>query len=263
MPVGKCHKGSHSRRISFYLAPHFPSPFPVLVPLSPASSTLFRLTHRVGQLSAKYRLLIGLGLGAAAWFLAPPDAGSISRWVAAWDVCALTTLLLIAAAMFTADAASIRKVANDEDPSRMLAFGFVLVAALASLLAVVALLGTMKSLSGAMLARHVILSAAAVFESWLLVHTVFTLHYAHIYYDADDTHHGVDTGGLDFPGNDPEPDYLDFAYFAFTIGMAAQTADVTIPGKRQRRTTLLHAIIAFGFNTAIVALSISALGSLL
>jgi uncharacterized membrane protein len=165
--------------------------------------------------------------------------------------------------MFTADAASIRKVANSEDPSRTLAFGFVLVAALASLLAVVALLGTMKSLSGSILARHIVLSAAAVLESWLLVHTVFTLHYAHIYYDADDARSGADTGGLGFPGEPPEPDYLDFAYFAFTIGMAAQTADVTIPGRRQRRTALLHALISFGFNTAIVALSISALGSLL
>ena len=228
-----------------------------------AKSALFRYVHRVGQLSAKYRLLIGVALGVVAWFLAPPDAGPISRWVAAWDVCALATLLLIAAAMFTADAASIRKVANDEDPSRVLAFGFVLVAALSSLLAVVALLGTMKTLSNGTLARHIALSIAAVLESWLLVHTVFTLHYAHIYYDADDAHHGVDTAGLDFPGSDVEPDYLDFAYFAFTIGMAAQTADVTSPGRRQRRTTLLHALISFIFNTAIVAMSISALGSLL
>lgn len=232
------------------------------VPSPPAPSALFRIVHRVGQLSAKYRLLIGLALGAVAWFLAPPDAGTISRWVAAWDVCALATLLLIAAAMFTANAASIRKVANDEDPSRVLAFAFVLVAALGSLLAVVALLGTMKTLSGGTLARHIILSVAAVLESWLLVHTVFTLHYAHIYYDEDEEA-GGDTGGLGFPGEDPEPDYLDFAYFAFTIGMAAQTADVTIPGKRQRRTTLLHAMISFGFNTAIVALSISALGGLI
>ena len=242
--------------------PAFSIPSLVFVPLPPAPSALFRLIRRVGQLSARYRLLIGVALGAVAWVLAPPDAGLISRWVAAWDVYAASALLLIGAGIFTADADSIRKVANNEDPSRLLSFIFVLVAALASLLAVVALMGTMKTLSGGMLARHIALSIAAVLESWILVHTVFTLHYAHIYYDQDERY-GGDTGGLEFPGHDPEPDYLDFAYFAFTIGMAAQTADVTIPGRRQRRTTLLHAIISFGFNTAIVALSISALSGLI
>jgi uncharacterized membrane protein len=230
--------------------------------MQPAPSAFFRLAHRLGSITAKYRLLIGLALGGVAWTLAPAGVDAISRWVAVWDVYAGSTLLLIAAAMFTADAATIRKVANSEDLSRVLAFVFVLVAAVASLLGVVALLGTMANLPRGALAQHVVLSAMAVLEAWLLVHTVFTLHYAHIYYDTDERH-GGDTGGLEFPGNDPEPDYLDFAYFAFTIGMAAQTADVTIPGRRQRRTALLHAIISFGFNTAIVALSIGAVGGLL
>jgi uncharacterized membrane protein len=207
-------------------------------------------------------MLIGLLLAGLAFALVPAGIDAVSRWVAAWDVFAASMLLLILAAMFTADADSIRKVANTEDPSRVLASAFVIVAAMASLLAVVALLGTIKSLPPTELCLHVVLSIAAVLESWLLVHTVFTLRYAHTYYDTDDEK-GGDTGGLCFPGDEPEPDYLDFAYFAFTIGMAAQTADVTIPGKRQRRTTLLHALISFGFNTAIVALSISALGSLL
>lgn len=230
--------------------------------MPPTPSSFFRLAHRLGSISAKCRLLISLALGALAWGLAPAGVDTTSRWVAVWDVYAGSTLLLIAAAMFTADAATIRKVANSEDLSRVLAFVFVLVAALASLLGVVALLGTLDNLSRGAFTRHVALSVAAVLEAWLLVHTVFTLHYAHIYYDNDERH-GGDTGGLGFPGNDPEPDYLDFAYFAFTIGMAAQTADVTIPGRRQRRTALLHAIISFGFNTAIVALSISAVGGLL
>ncbi|WP_083322554.1 DUF1345 domain-containing protein [Hymenobacter lapidarius] len=197
-----------------------------------------------------------------AWTLAPAGADTTSRWVAMWDVYAGRTLLLVAAAMFTADAATIRKVANSEDLGRVVAFVFVLVAAVASLLGVVALLGTLDNLPRGAFVQHVALSVAAVLEAWLLVHTVFTLHYAHIYYDSDERH-GGDTGGLEFPGNDPEPDNLDFAYFTFTIGMAAQTADVTIPGRRQRRTALLHAIISFGFNTAIVALSISAVGGLL
>jgi uncharacterized membrane protein len=233
-----------------------------LRPVLPTSNSLFRFVHRLGRVSARYRLLAGFALGGLAWALAPANAGPLSRWVAAWDVFAGVTLLLISAAIFTADAATIRKVANDEDPSRALAFGFVLVAAGASLLGVVALLGTRPAGSGGLLSQQVLLSMASVLESWLLVHTVFTLRYAHIFYDTDEKA-GGDTGGLEFPGQDPEPDYLDFAYFAFTIGMAAQTADVTIPGRRQRRTALLHALISFSFNTAIVALSISAIGGLL
>lgn len=230
--------------------------------MSAPPAATFRLVHLIGRISARYRLLIGLGLAALVFGLLPATVGTVSRWVAAWDVYAAITLLLIAAAMFTADTESIRTVANNEDPGRAVAFVFVLVAALISLLAVVALLGTLKTLSAGPLARHIALSVVAVLESWLLVHTVFTLRYAHIYYDNDDKE-GGDTGGLDFPGKNPEPDYLDFAYFAFTVGMTAQTADVGISGRRQRRTALLHAIISFGFNTAIVALSISALGGLL
>lgn len=218
--------------------------------------------HRLGRVSARYRLLAGLTLGALAWVRTPAITHHISQWVAAWDAFAAVTLLLIAAAIFTANPVRIREVANDEDPSRALAFVFVLVAALASLLGVVALLSSTKGLSSGGLSLNVALSMAAVFEAWLLVHTIFTLRYAHIFYDNDKAA-GGDTGGLEFPGQDPEPDYLDFAYFAFTIGMAAQTADVTIPGRRQRRTALLHSLISFSFNTAIVALSISAIGGLI
>ena len=202
-------------------------------------TAFFRLTQSFGGFSARYRLLISLGLAAAGWLLAPASLAGISRWVVAWDVFAASTLVLIGAAMFTADTASIRKVANTEDPSRALALVFVLVAALASLLAVVALLGALPtpSTATAPLPLHIGLSMAAVVEAWLLVHTVFTLRYAHIYYDADDEN-GSDTGGLVFPRQrrPGTPNYLDFAYFAFTIGMAAQTADVTIRQPRQRRT---------------------------
>jgi len=216
----------------------------------------------VGQLRAGYRLLLGLALGTLAWLLAPTGTDTSSRLVAAWDAFAATTLLLTGAAIFTADARHIRRVATSEDPSRALAFAFVLVAALASLLAVVALLGTLKTLSQPLLLGRVLLCILAVVQAWLLVHTVFTLRYAHLYYDNSGPG-GADARGIAFPGGEPEPDYLDFAYFAFTIGMAAQTADVAISGRRPRRTALLHSLISFFFNTAIVALSISALAGLL
>jgi uncharacterized membrane protein len=91
-----------------------------------------------------------------------------------------------------------------------------------------------------------------------LIHTVFTLRYAHLYYDAPDGE-----TALEFPGDEKVPDYLDFAYFAFVLGMTAQTADVNIRGRRIRRTALLHGVIAFAFNTAVLALSIGVLTTLL
>lgn len=219
------------------------------------------LLRRLGHLPSAYRLVAGLAAAAAAWFLLPSWLGTTSRAVAAWDAFGVTTLLLLWAAIFTADADRIRAVAAREDLSRTLSFIFVLVAAGASLLAAIALLSTLHGLSPEALARHIGLSVVAVGTAWLLVHTVFTLRYAHLYYDANDD--GSDVGGLDFPGHDPEPDYLDIAYFSFVVGMTAQTADVSISGRGQRQLALLHGLISFVFNTTLVALVISGVAGVL
>jgi uncharacterized membrane protein len=207
------------------------------------------------------RMLIGLAAGVATWLLCPASLTIVSHAVAAWDAFGVVTLLLLWAAIATADAERIRVVAASEDLSRAVSFIFVLVAASASLLAVVALLRTFHDLKAAALAWHIGLSVVAVGTAWLLVHTVFTLRYAHAYYDADDD--GSDRGGLDFPGDDPEPDYVDIAYFAFVIGMTAQTADVSISGRTLRRLALLHGLISFVFNTTLVALVISGIAGAL
>jgi uncharacterized membrane protein len=218
--------------------------------------------HHLGRLTPVHRLLLGLALGSLAWGLAPASLGTLGRLVAAWDAYAGSTLLLMAAVVATADAAHIRRIATAEDNSRTLASAFILGASLASFMAVLALSRTLHDLPPTETAWRAGLSLGAVVEAWFLVHSVFTLRYAHQYYD-DSGPSGQDARGIDFPGEDFEPDYLDFAYFAFTIGMAAQTADVTISGRLPRRTALLHSLISFSFNTAIVALGISALGGLL
>jgi uncharacterized membrane protein len=210
---------------------------------------------------AALRMLVGLLLGVAAWVLSPMHYHALVRFIIGWDVFGLTTLLLMWLGIYTADADRIRAVAASEDLSRLLSFVFVLVAAAASLLAVVLLLGTSHGLPPAVLARHIALSGVAVVVSWLLVHTVFTLRYAHQYYDANPD--GSDMGGLEFPGGDKEPNYLDIAYFAFVVGMTAQTADVSISGRPQRRLALLHGLISFAFNTALVALVINGVAGVL
>jgi uncharacterized membrane protein len=216
---------------------------------------------RLAHMPAALRMVVGAAVGVVAWALSPNHYHLLGRLIIGWDAFGITTLALIWAAIYTADTAHIRAVAASEDLSRLLSFVFVLVAAGASLLAVVVLLSTSHGLPPATLVRHIGLSVVAVGSSWLLVHTVFTLRYAHTYYDAKPD--GSDVGGLDFPGGDKEPDYLDIAYFAFVVGMTAQTADVSISGRAQRRLALLHGLISFSFNTALVALVISGVGGVL
>lgn len=222
---------------------------------------LLRFFHWLGRLPALSRLVICASLGTIAWFLPLPGVNVLCRVIAAWDAYAWSLLLLFWAAILTADTGHIRDVATAEDPGRFILFGIVLVGVMASLLAVTVLLGTMHTLGRSTFLAQIGLAVGAVAGAWLLLHTIFTLRYAHLYYDPD-VDGGV--GGLQFPSDKGfEPDYLDFAYFAFTIGMAAQTADVAISGRLQRRLTLLHSLLSFSFNTALVAMSISALGGVL
>ena len=226
-----------------------------------ASTTSKPLTllGRVGRLPTTIRLTAALAAGTAAGFFSH-DA-LLVRLVTGWDVFALTSLVLIWLSIMQADVDRIRAVAATEDFSRLLASLFIIVAASASLLAVVALLGSMQNMEAAAKFRRLGLLIVAVGSSWVLVHTVFTLRYAHFYYDQDTP--GQDNGGIDFPGDTKEPDYLDFAYFAFVIGMTAQTADVSITGRHPRHLALLHGLISFLFNTALVALVINGIAGAL
>ncbi|OUJ75839.1 DUF1345 domain-containing protein [Hymenobacter crusticola] len=226
----------------------------------PNSRSSFRLLHHLGSVSTRFRLVVGLGLGLCAYAMAPRDLHPITRFIAGWDGFAGANLGMFWSSIVVSDVHRIRGVATAEDPGRVPSFVLVLVGAIASVLAVVVLLGIMHAAPGHVMRTQVVLSVAAVASSWLLLHTIFTLRYAHLYYDPE-----VDgsEGGLEFPGSEKEPDYLDFAYFSFVIGMTAQTADIGISGRVLRRWALLHGVLSYGFNTAIIALSISSLASLL
>lgn len=119
------------------------------------------------------------------------------------------------------------------------------IAALASIAAIIAELGMKER--GAFAISVAIITIAL---SWVTVHTTFALHYAHEYYS------GGKDGGLEFPGHD-EPDYWDFVYFSFVIGMTAQVSDVGISDRMIRRTATVHGVVSFVFNTALVALMVN------
>lgn len=219
-------------------------------------------------LSLPWRLGLAAAAGLLATWLASDTLGPLACAVAGWDGFAVISLALMVVNMRLADVEDIRHVAASKDLPRTAASVVVIGGALVSLVAVVSLLGTLKSLSEKAKALHLALGIGAVALSWALVHCVFTLRYAHAYYDTDEQ--GSDCGGLVFPddtGKDDQdklqPNYLDFAYFSFVIGMTAQTADVGIGSRDIRRTALLHSLISFLFNTAIVALTIGTVGGML
>ena len=229
--------------------------------------------------SLDVRKRLGLALlvgGLTAWglphALAPwvplAETGPLARTVMGWVGFGVADLAQVLLGMWQADAEDIRTVAATEDLPRTVGFVLVLVAALASLGTVVGLLRNLDHLPPHLCTLHVALSVAAVVLAWLLVHLVFTLRYAHAYYDQDKTT-GQDAGGLVFPddqdhdGPKLKPNYLDFAYFSFVLGMTAQTADVAIASRALRGVALLHGCVSFLFNTVIVALTIGTVGGLL
>src|SRR6185503_3941088 len=151
-----------------------------------------------------------------------------------------------------------------QDLSRTLIFIFVVVAACAGLFAVGFLFfGRKEMAQSPHFFSQLVMGLVAVISSWMLVHTVFGLRYAHTYYGDPDGPQGPRShaGGLLFPG-DREPDYMDFAYFSFVIGMTFQVSDVQITTREFRTLVLVHGMLSFGFNTVILALTINTVSNL-
>jgi uncharacterized membrane protein len=186
------------------------------------------------RLDAHYRLLLSLLTGAIAFFLARHNPSIPAITLITWITIASTIIVLDWLIILWAHPKEIRKIASLEDSSRVMIFVFVMVASLVSLVAMYLLLKSSKGQSDDTVAGYIILAMAAVIISWWLVHTVFTMRYAHLYYTTD-AGKKTPLGGLEFPGNDKEPDYLDFVYFSFVVGMTFQVSDVEISSKQIRR----------------------------
>lgn len=163
--------------------------------------------------------------------------------------------------MVNATSDSMRRHAQQQDVGRIVILGLVTAAACSSLFAIGFILHD-KGLQNRLLVLHLALSIVTIVGSWLLVHTIFASHYAHAYYRSGKSLRECKEDGLDFPG-DIEPDFWDFLYFSFVIGMTSQTSDVEVTSREIRRLALLHGILAFFFNTTIVAMSINIIAGLI
>jgi uncharacterized membrane protein len=216
---------------------------------------------RIARLRARGRLAAAIGVAIAAWLVQPESVSWHTRLVATWDAAALAYLALAWTTLLHADAQSTRAHALAQDASGFVIFLFVLGASCASLVSIGFVVGTIRGLAPGPKAWHLALTIAALLSSWLLINTVFAFHYARSHY-RHERGHPAGRGGLLFPGG-ADPEYMDFAYFAFVLGMTCQVSDVQVVSPPMRRLTLLHGVLSFVFNIAVLALSINILSSAL
>jgi uncharacterized membrane protein len=216
-----------------------------------------RITRALRMATSRPHLAAGVIVGALAWtaLALVPEFRWSTRSILAWDAGVLTFVIGMMIHMANKDADAMRAASARQDEGQGLILTLVLVASVASLASVAAELGLAKDAQGLEKAARVALAAVTVAGSWFMVQLIFALHYAREYYSVGRP------GGLAFPGKE-DPDYWDFIHFAVVIGAAAQTADIAFTSKPLRRIGTLHSLIAFVFNTVVLALSINLLASL-
>jgi uncharacterized membrane protein len=212
---------------------------------------LRKLSRPLRFLRVRVRLLTSIAVGLATLLLLPQQLRWTTRALIAWDVTATIYLVTALSVVARASISHIRRHAVVADDGRFAILVLTGGAALASLLAIVAEIG-----ANSRGAQQVTLAIVTIALSWTMVHTSFALHYAHDYYRPKQP------GGLKFPDED-KPDYWDFVYFSFVIGMTAQVSDVAITDRTIRRTATAHGIVSFVFNTALLALMVNLAASAL
>ncbi len=217
---------------------------------------------RIVKFEAHNRVAVSLSVAMLTFGLTFHRLDLSVAAIVSWDAFALCSLLLAWTGIIFSDAKTRVEESRLQDSSRIAISICVVLAAVAGLLSAGLLLRGAKNLSEYEITWHVGLAVLTVISSWLLVHTVLTLHYAHLFYQiAGASTESSPEIGLRFP-EEKQPDFLDFAYFSFIIGMTGQTADVEITSRRIRRIALFHGILSFGFNAVIVALSLNLASSL-
>jgi uncharacterized membrane protein len=204
--------------------------------------------------------LVGLLVGAALAVLERAWSPA-TTFIVAWDVVCLVFLLSALVMMWGVGPDEIRTHSAAQDEGRNAILTIVVGAAAISVWAIGFQLSEAKTEHGLLRSAHVVLAFTTVGLSWLMVQMMFALHYAHEYYDENEDCVGHDMKGLAFPGGEP-PDYWDFLHFSIIIGVAAQTADIAFTSKELRRIGTFHSLVAFAFNTIVVALTINLLAGL-
>lgn len=198
-------------------------------------------------------MMIALGAGVLAFAILPGTLSLTIRSLMGWNVSVWLYLVLTSVMMVRADHEKLRQVAVAQAGAAVTVLGIAIVAAVASLAGIASELAQAKVPGTPYVFAHLLFAVATVAGSWTLVPTLFALTYASQYYEVAHGH------GLKFPEASAafKPDYGDFLYFAFTIAVASQTADVSITSQPMRRLVLLHSVMSFVFNAAVLAFTIN------
>jgi len=211
------------------------------------------------QIRARPRLVISSAAGALAFLMQSPEFALSTRILIAWDLGAGLYLILAWLMIGRASVEHMTWRARVQDDGAAVVLFLTVAAAIASLAAIVLELSGVKTGMPFRRNAHLLLVALTFVASWLLVHTSFALHYAHGFYVAL----GKDGAApLEFPRQNA-PVYMDFMYFSMVVGMTSQTADVGIATTPMRRLVMAHGLIAFVFNTTLLALTINIVAGLL
>jgi uncharacterized membrane protein len=203
------------------------------------------------------RLWISVAAGCAIFFFLPERWSSLSRVLVCWNCGVMLFLVLIFIWMSGLTAKQICSRYIEEDDSAPVILVVVTIAALLSLVAIVQPLATIKQVAGAERVAHFALAALTLLNSWVLVPTMFTTHYADMFYSAKE-----EDRPLRFPQT-PMPVFWDFAYFSFTIAAACQTADVSTMNAGVRKAVIAHTMISFLFNASILGFAINVTAGLI
>ena len=221
------------------------------------------LARGARRLGGRRRLVASAAVGIAVSLAVPTHYLADIRLLLGWDAACLVFLALAWGVMALADAKETARSTVDQDQSGFALLVVALIAATASLFAILFLLGYVKAAPGSEKIFYLALSVSAIVCSWSVVHTLFAFHYAHQYYRGRAVQDGVrDDGGIAFPGH-ALPHYMDFLYFSFVIGMTSQVSDVSITSHSIRRAALVHGVLSFAFNTLILALTINIVAGLM
>ena len=221
-----------------------------------------RFACRTRHLRQHPRLVLSVLLGILVNLVLPASIGEGTRLLAAFDLAALTFLGAVWIMMAGATTADMRRRSQIEDEGRYVVLALSAATAVAILLAIASELHDIRDQPAAGTGLRVTLAAVTILLAWFFMNTIFALHYAHFFYGNSDASEGAEARGLDFPGR-AEPDYWDFLYFSFVIGMTFQVSDVQIENHRLRRSALAHGVLAFLFNVVVLALTINIIAGLL